>query len=104
MAGAGACELPDPAASAEGRRLFRELVALERRVGRGRTGREEVTHMRGMKDDAANAVCGALAMARRWNPNRPHMAPVVYGGSGPTTEHEFVPASDNYLPFAERVR
>ncbi len=61
----GACELPDPAASAVGRRLFRELVALERRVGRGRTGREEVTRPRGMTDDAANAVCGALALAAR---------------------------------------
>jgi hypothetical protein len=61
----GACELPDPAASANGKRLFRELVGLQRRVGVGRTGREEISKPRGMTDDVANSVCGALALATR---------------------------------------
>ncbi len=75
----GACELPDPAASAEGRRLFRELVGLQRRVGKSRSGREEIIKPRGQGDDAANAVCGALALARRFNPNRQRIARAIYG-------------------------
>jgi hypothetical protein len=71
----GACELPCPDSSPAGRRLFRELVGLQRRVGTGRTGRESITKMRGLGDDAANAVCGALALATR---------PIARGGGEAT--------------------
>jgi hypothetical protein len=43
--------------------LLRELRGLERRVSRN--GRENVDHVgRGSRDDAANAACGALLLAR----------------------------------------
>jgi hypothetical protein len=40
--------------------LVRELRLLERIPGR--IGKDQVTHPRGVHDDLANAVCGALAM------------------------------------------
>ncbi len=42
--------------------LLRELRGLERRVTRN--GRESVDHVRGSHDDAANAACGAVVLAR----------------------------------------
>jgi hypothetical protein len=94
----GACELPDPQASSEGRRLFRELVALERRVGVGRAGREDVSHPRGIGDDAANAVCGALALARRFDPNRLRTSALLYTTSAPPLHTGFQPAGAMYAP------
>jgi hypothetical protein len=41
--------------------LVRELRLLERIPGR--IGKDQVTHPRGVNDDLANCVCGALAMA-----------------------------------------
>jgi hypothetical protein len=42
-------------------RLVSQLVGLERRTSR--TGKGSVDHMRGMHDDIANAVAGALVCA-----------------------------------------
>ena len=43
-------------------RLITQLCSLERHVGRG-TGRDVIDHPRGMHDDVANAVAGALVLA-----------------------------------------
>lgn len=43
-------------------RMVRQLVGLERRVGRG-TGRDIIDHSPGQHDDIANAVAGAVTLA-----------------------------------------
>ena len=44
-------------------RLVRQLISLERRIGRG-TGRDIIDHPPGAHDDLANAAAGALVMAQ----------------------------------------
>ncbi len=44
-------------------RLIAQLVGLERRTARG--GRDSIDHPPGGRDDAANAVAGALLSAHR---------------------------------------
>ncbi|QDM27512.1 hypothetical protein FNL56_16325 [Tardiphaga sp. vice304] len=54
-------------------RLTRQLTSLERRVGRG-TGRDIVDHPKGMHDDVANAVAGAVTLAALSSPSNPATA------------------------------
>jgi hypothetical protein len=44
-------------------RMVHQLVTLERRTARG--GRDSIDHPRGMHDDVANAVAGAIVLAHK---------------------------------------
>lgn len=82
------CELPDHPT------LLTQFANLERRTAG--SGKDSIDHPRGAHDDLSNVVALAIATATRQDPTRPRTARVVFGGSGPRTEHEFVPSPDNY--------
>jgi terminase large subunit-like protein len=80
------------------KRLFAQLVGLERRTSRA--GKDSIDHAPGGHDDVANAAAGAIVYAAARRPEIPFCAPILIGLDAP----RYFPHSDVYRGGGDEAR